>query len=123
MVLTQITEGGGHTEDQVRTLLEEEYKLLCLGDYLKGQFDGWVKECGSKARAIKVPGELPSSLSEWSRLLIRLSRSLFFQLQRFGSWHIGDADWEENLALQSLYRNTLTPMREVRPDDIQVHRQ
>ncbi|KAF7971587.1 hypothetical protein HWV62_20754 [Athelia sp. TMB] len=53
MVLTQLVEGGGHTEGQVWAILTAEYKLLCLGHYLKARYDDWVKEC--KVSSLKIP--------------------------------------------------------------------
>lgn len=45
MALTQIKDGGGESEDYVKELLQAEYKLLCVGDGLKKQFDKWAEEC------------------------------------------------------------------------------
>lgn len=42
MCLTQLIKGGGD-EDTVKKVLEAEYKLLCIADYLKSTFNNWTK--------------------------------------------------------------------------------
>lgn len=43
MCLTQLIEGSG-SEDEVKAILQAEYKLLCIGDGLKHVFDNWIVE-------------------------------------------------------------------------------
>lgn len=55
MVLTQIIEGGGETEDSVGALLREEYKLLCFGDHMKARFDEYAKACQTRPLPCEFP--------------------------------------------------------------------
>ncbi|KAF7973688.1 hypothetical protein HWV62_14686 [Athelia sp. TMB] len=49
MVLTQLCGDGGETDGTVKVLMVAEYKLLCLGDHFKQEFDMLAKEMKLKA--------------------------------------------------------------------------